>query len=83
MVSSILAIGGIPGGWELIIIFIIGLIVYGIPIVLIVMFVKHVVRTDKEMRRLRLEVGKLADELEQVRKKLPGEQNNKSSTPSG
>jgi hypothetical protein len=83
MISSILAIGGIPGGWELIIIFIVGLIFYGIPIVLIVMFVKHVVRTDKEMRRLRLEVGKLADELEQVRKKGTGTEKGNSSEKSG
>ena len=44
------------------------LVVFGIPVVLIVLFVKHLVRSNEERRRLRLEVGKLADELEQVRK---------------
>ena len=43
------------------------LVVFGIPVVLIVLFVKHLVRSNEERRRLRLEVGKLADELEQVR----------------
>ena len=44
------------------------LVVFGIPVVLIVLCVKQLVRSNEERRRLRLEVGKLADELEQVRK---------------
>ena len=44
------------------------LIVLGIPILLIVLFFKYLSRSNKERQRLRLELGKLADELEQVRK---------------
>ena len=44
------------------------LVVFGIPVVLIVLFVKYLLQSNEERRRLRLEVGKLADELEQVRK---------------
>ena len=39
-----------------------------ILVVLIILFVKYLVRSNKERGRLRLEVGKLADELEQMRK---------------
>jgi len=41
---------------------------FGIPIVLIVVFLRLLLRNKKENIRLRLEVGKLADEIEKVRK---------------
>ena len=63
MVNSILAFGTI-GPWELLIV----LIVSGIPVVLVVVFLRLLVRNKKENIRLRLEVGKLADELERLRK---------------
>ena len=44
------------------------LIVFAIPVVLAILFVLLLLRNKKENIRLRLEVGKLADELEQTRK---------------
>ena len=44
------------------------LIVLGVPVAVIVLVVRYALRTGRESRRLRLEVGKLADELEQMRK---------------
>jgi hypothetical protein len=63
MVNSTLALGTI-GPWELLIV----LIVSGIPVVLVVVFFRLLLRDKKENIRLRLEVGKLADELECLRK---------------
>ena len=48
------------------------LIVLGVPVVVIVFVVRYALRTGRESRRLRLEVGKLADELEQMRKQAKG-----------
>lgn len=50
------------------------LIVLGVPVVVIVLVVRYALRTGRESRRLRLEVGKLADELEQMRKQAKGAQ---------
>ncbi len=55
-----------PGLAEVLII----LIVYGIVIYFIVLLVRGGLRMKKEIQRLRLEVGKLADEFEQMRQKL-------------
>ena len=63
MVNGTLAFGTI-GIWELLFV----LIVFGIPVVLAVMFFRLLLRNKRENIRLRLEVGKLADELEKVRK---------------
>jgi len=63
-----------PGPLELLII----LIYLGVPILLIILFVRYLVRSNKERRRLRLEVGKLADELEQVRKQKGSEEKDSS-----
>ena len=43
------------------------LIGFAIPIVLAILFFLMLLRNKKENIRLRLEVGKLADELQQVR----------------
>ncbi len=59
-----------PGPIELFII----LIVLGVPVVVIVLVMRYALRTGRESRRLRLEVGKLADELEQMRKQAKGAQ---------
>jgi len=67
MINNILAFMML-GPWELIVI----LVVFGIPVVLIVMFFRLLLRNKRENVRLRLEVGKLADELEQARKKAGG-----------
>ena len=44
------------------------LIVIAIPVAMIIIFVRLLLRNKKENIRLRLEVSKLADELEQARK---------------
>jgi hypothetical protein len=54
-----------PGPIELFII----LIVLGVPVVVIILAARYALRAGRESRRLRLEVGKLADELEQMRKR--------------
>jgi hypothetical protein len=59
-----------PGPIELLVI----LFVLGVPAVLIVFVVRYALRTGRESRRLRLEVGKLADELAQMRKQARGAQ---------
>ena len=82
MLDNILAWSGLPGGWELIVIFFVSFIVYGIPIVLVILFARLLLRNKRENIRLRLEVGKLADELEQMRKKKDNE-NIDSSDKSG
>ena len=74
MVSSTLALGAI-GPWELLIV----LIVSGIPVVLVVVFIRLLLRNKKENIRLRLEVGKLADELERLRKQKDGGQDDCAS----
>jgi hypothetical protein len=57
-----------PGPIELFII----LIVLGVPVVVIILAARYALRTGRESRRLRLEVGKLADELAQMRKQARG-----------
>ena len=67
MINNMFALWG-PGPLELLII----LIVFGIPVLVIALVIRYILRNDKEKRKLRLEVGKLADELEQVRKQAEG-----------
>jgi hypothetical protein len=55
------------------------LIILGIPFALIVLAAKYLLQHRRENIRLRLEVGKLADELERARKKAQGEDRGKSS----
>ena len=74
MINDVLAIGGL----EWIVILVVSLIVYGIPILLVVVFARFLLRNKRENVRLRLEVGKLADELEQMRKQKDDEENNSS-----
>ena len=53
-----------PGPLEIIVV----LLIFGIPVALVVFFIRHLSKGRKENQRLRMEVGKLADELEQARK---------------
>jgi len=53
-----------PGPLEILII----LVFLAIPIILAIVFLRLLLRNKKENIRLRLEVGKLANELEQLRK---------------
>ena len=78
MINNILAFW-MPGPIELLII----LISFGIPVLLIVLFFRLLSRNKRENVRLRLEVGKLADKLEQVRKKAGGAEKDNSSNKSG
>jgi uncharacterized membrane-anchored protein YhcB (DUF1043 family) len=78
MIKDILAFWT-PGPVELLVI----LIFFGIPIVLIVLFIRHLSRISKERQKFRLELDKLADELEQVRKQKEEGLKDKSSTESG
>lgn len=55
------------------------LIGFAIPIVLAILFFLMLLRNKKENIRLRLEVGKLADELQQVRKQKDTENGDSSS----
>jgi hypothetical protein len=64
MMKTALAFLGPIGAPEAIIV----LIVFAIPIVLAIKFFRLMLRNKNENIRLRLEVGKLADELEKVRK---------------
>lgn len=63
MIDTLLAFR-MPGAWEWLTI----LIFLVIPIVVAIIFIRFLLRNKKENIRLRLEVGKLADELEKVRK---------------
>ena len=74
MINNVLTVGT-PGALEVLII----LIVLSIPVVLIVMFFRLFLRNKRENVRLRLEVGKLADELEQMRKQKEDDEKGKSS----
>ena len=58
-----------PGPFELIIV----LIVFVLPILLVIWIIRSIIRSKREKQRLRLEVGKLADELQQVRKQNEGD----------
>ncbi len=74
MINNILAFWT-PGPIEFLII----LIFFGIPVLLIILFFRFLLRNKNENVRLRLEVGKLADELEQVRKQKKDDEENNSS----
>ena len=60
----------IPGPIEILFI----LVSLGIPIIIIVVFWRLLLRNKNENIRLRLEVGKLANELEQARKQKGAEE---------
>ena len=74
MIRDILAFF-VPGPWELIVI----LVVFGILVLLIILFARLLLRNKRENVRLRLEVSKLADELEQMRKQKEDDEKGKSS----
>ena len=70
MTKTLLAFGTIGAPEALIV-----LIIFTIPVVLAIMFFRLMLRNKKENIRLRLEVGKLADELEQARRQKGSEGN--------
>jgi uncharacterized membrane protein len=75
MVDGMLCFG-MPGGLEWIVILFIFLLCIAAPILGIVLIIRSLVRNKRENQRLRLEVGKLADELERMR--IKGESNEDS-----
>lgn len=75
MIRDILAWVGMPGGFEWLVI----LVVFGIPVLLIILFARLLLRNRRENVRLRLEVGKLADELERMRKQAKGDEEDNPS----
>ena len=68
MANEILAIF-MPGPIEILVV----LIVFGIPVFIVVWIIRSLVRNKRENQRLRLEVGKLADELEKIRRQNESE----------
>jgi len=63
-----------PGPLELIIV----LIVWVLPILVVIWIIRSLVCNKRENQRLRLEVGKLADELQQIRKQMEDKQSEDS-----
>ena len=74
MIDNILLMGGLPGPIELLVVLIVSIV----PVVLIIQFLRLFLRNKRENIRLRLEVGKLADELEQMRKNKDNNANKSS-----
>ena len=67
MNTEILAFGA-PGMWELIVVSVVFALSCILPVVVVIYVIRLLIRNKQENQRLRLEVGKLADELEQARK---------------
>ncbi len=67
MNTEILAFG-LPGGPELIIVSVLFALSCILPVVVVIYIIRLLIRNKQENQRLRLEVGKLADELERSRK---------------
>ena len=60
-----------PGPIELLIILIIFGLIFALPVFLIM----YLIKANKEKQKLRLELGKLADEAQQLRKQQPDSSN--------
>lgn len=73
MINSVLAISG-PGPIEIFLI----ILMCAIPIAFVVWIIKMITKNKNENIRLRLEVGKLADELEKLRKNQKPKRQNDS-----
>jgi len=65
--SSLIALLN-PGPAETVLIVVISAIWFVVPILVVIWFVRKTLENKRENVRLRLEVGKLADELEQIRR---------------
>ena len=57
-----------PGAAETVVIVVISAVWFVIPLVVVIWFGRKTLENKRENVRLRLEVGKLADELEQIRR---------------
>ena len=58
----------IPGGAEWLVVAVLVILLVIAPILVVIWFARKTLENKRENVRLRLEVGKLADELEQIRK---------------
>ncbi len=67
MNTEILAFG-LPGTLELILVTVLFALSCIVPVVVVIYVIRLLIRNKQENQRLRLEVGKLADELERARK---------------
>lgn len=67
MINNILGFGT-PGAIEWIIILAIGTVVVVLPICLFVWLIRSMLKANRERQRTRMEVSKVGDELEQIRK---------------
>ena len=66
-----------PGPLELIVV----LIVWVLPILVVILIIRSLIRNKRENQRLRLEVGKLADELQKIHtEQKDGDRHNGSAT---
>ena len=76
MITNVLSFG-MPGGVEWIVIMMALFLVmlkWGLIIAGIIWLVRYLKRSSEERQRLRIELGKLTDEIRQIRQKLEGSQ---------
>lgn len=74
---------GLPGGCEWLVVLVVVLIIFGLPVLLVVLLIRYILQSRRENIRLRMEVGKLADELEQARKQANASKRAEASGKSG
>ncbi len=67
MINNILGFGT-PGAIELIILLFFGLFVFVLPICLFVWLITSMLKANRERQKMRIEVAKIGDELEEIRK---------------
>jgi len=76
MIVNVLSFG-MPGGFEwlvILMVFFVFVLFWGLIIVGIVWLVRFLKRSGEERRRLRMELRKLTDEMEQMRQELVGKE---------
>ena len=67
MISEILACW-CPGPFELIVIFVIFFAVFVIPVFLVILFILYLVKTNKQKKKLHMEVEKLTEEISKLKR---------------
>lgn len=75
MITDAILVFRAPGPIELLVIF----IVFAIPIFLIFLAVRFISKGSKERQKLRMELGKLSEELERIRKQAKGSKRGNSA----
>jgi hypothetical protein len=73
MIKCFLAVS-CPGGFEFLLILLLGFLFFGIPIILLIYLIKFLGSVPKEQTLLRMELGKLAEEVHQIRNELKAEE---------